>query len=91
MQTRGEQSQGALLVFTHLGSAGVALESWGLGYKARVGQSWSRSSFWHTIRSKFEFGLDLGPPRSWFGLVLTSVSLDHGYAYLKRDKYINVY
>ena len=62
---------------------------------SRVGRSWSRSGFWNTIRSKSEFGLGLslglGPPWSRFGSVLTSVSLDHGYAYLKRDKYINVY
>ena len=31
----------------------------------------------------------LGPPRSRSGSVLTSVSLDHEYAYLKRDKCIN--
>ena len=59
----------------------------------RVGWSRSRSGFWHIIRSTSEFGLGLGlgPPRSRFGSVLTSVSLDHGYTYLKRDKYINVY
>ena len=57
----------------------------------RVGLSRSQSDFWHTIRSKSEFGLGLGPPRSRFGSVLTSVSLDHEYAYVKRDKYINVH
>ena len=38
----------------------------------RVGRSRSRSGFWHTIRSKSEFGLglDLGLPRSRFGLCL---------------------
>ena len=35
--------------------------------------------------------LGLGPPRSRSGSVLTSVSLDHEYAYLKRDNYINVH
>ena len=36
-------------------------------------------------------GLGLGPPRSRSGSILTSVSLDHEYAYLKRDKCINVH
>ena len=47
-------------------------------YVARVGRSRSRSGFWHTIRSKSEFGLglSLGPHRSRFGSVLTSVSLE---------------
>ena len=36
-------------------------------------------------------GLGLGPPQSQSVSVLTLVSLDHEYAYLKRDKYINVH
>ena len=48
------------------------------GGGGRVGQSRSRFGCWHTIRSKYKFGL--GPPRSLFG----SVSLDHGYADLKK-------
>ena len=36
-------------------------------------------------------GLSLGPPLSRFGSVLSSVSLDHEYVYLKRDKYNNVH
>ena len=51
-----------------------------------VGRSRSRSSFWHTIRSKSRSRprSSLGLPRSRFGSVLTSVSLDHEYAYLKK-------
>ena len=58
-----------------------------------VGQSWSRSDLWDTIRSKSRSRSrsGLGPPRSRSGSVLTSVSLDHEYAYLKRDKCINVH
>ena len=42
------------------------------------------------------FGTRFGPNLnsvlvSVHGSVLTLVSLDHGYAFMKRDKYINVY
>ena len=59
----------------------------------KVGWSQLQSGFCHTIQSKSEFSLSFGlsSPRLRFSLVLTLVSLDHGYVYLKRDKYINVY
>ena len=57
----------------------------------RVGQSRSRSSFWHTIRSRSRSRSGLGPPQSRSDTVSTSVSLDHKYAYLKKDNYINVH